>query len=218
MALLFDLDQLIDMMSIGTLLAYTIVAICVLVLRYQDEDMSRDITIRMPTVLKQLLNRNSYREPNILSSAITKVGIVIFAIMCLVWCGFERLYDITSTEGIISLSVVGVVLIIILLIIAVQPVSTIELTFKVPMVPFIPCLSVFVNLYLMFQLDVYTWIRFLVWIVLGYIIYFWYGIRNSTQISRNRNHAEAAMNMQRTNEAFEPDWKSDKNGYITEKL
>lgn len=215
MAMLFNLDQLVDMMSIGTLLAYTIVAICVLVLRYQDDQMTKVVSIKAPNIFRQLFC-NKFPQPNTMTSAITKFGIVFFAIFCILVCVFMKVFDTQTAGGIAALSIVGVLLVLICISIGLQPVSSIELTFKVPLVPFVPCLSVFINLYLMFQLDLSTWVRFLIWIAIGYIIYFSYGIRNSTQIFRNRNHAEiSANNMenslqhpeQHENQGYEPDWK-----------
>ncbi len=57
--------------------------------------------------------------------------------------------------------------------------------FRVPWVPFVPMLSIVSCLYLMFQLPLLTWIRFGLWLALGLLIYFFYGIRNS-RLARER--------------------------------
>jgi APA family basic amino acid/polyamine antiporter len=51
--------------------------------------------------------------------------------------------------------------------------------FKVPFVPVVPILSALICLYLTLNLSVETWLRFLIWMVLGFIIYFSYGMRKS---------------------------------------
>ncbi len=51
--------------------------------------------------------------------------------------------------------------------------------FRVPLVPLIPVLSIAACLWLMVNLSVETWLRFLVWMVLGIILYFVYGRRHS---------------------------------------
>lgn len=38
---------------------------------------------------------------------------------------------------------------------------------QVPLLPWLPLFSVFVNIYLMMQLDMQTWINFTVWMVIG---------------------------------------------------
>lgn len=58
--------------------------------------------------------------------------------------------------------------------------STENLAFAVPLVPLIPLFNMFVNLYLMMRLPPATWARFAVWMVVGMVIYFGYGIWNSS--------------------------------------
>ncbi len=51
--------------------------------------------------------------------------------------------------------------------------------FKTPLVPFVPVMGILSCLYLMSGLPKDTWVRLLVWMGLGLVIYFTYGIRKS---------------------------------------
>lgn len=195
MAMMFNLQQLIDMMSIGTLLAYTIVAICVLVLRFRGEEitMSKTHTVNScGEVLRQLFNIDFVSTPNRLSTLICEVSVVVFSLCTIPVCILlDALSPDASTPHIVFLVASIIVLFIIVSIVARQPRSDAELNFQVPFVPVLPFFSIFMNLYLMFQLDIHTWIRFAVWIVIGYIIYFGYGIRHSIERRQTTNTIDA---------------------------
>ncbi len=51
--------------------------------------------------------------------------------------------------------------------------------FKTPLVPFIPILSALVSFALMLGLPFDTWLRLVIWMVIGLVIYFAYGYRHS---------------------------------------
>ncbi|KAL6436220.1 hypothetical protein ACFW04_004657 [Cataglyphis niger] len=180
MTLVFNLQQLIDMMSIGTLLAYTIVAICVLILRYQKDvnssntsaiSLKNDYQFTSINIFKELFNLHNQKEPTELSNRIANIGI---ALLCIIICIITFLISNMSAHllaGNVIISVILAVFVIVLFLnlaaIGRQPVQKTELSFKVPLVPLIPCLSIFINMYLMFQLDIFTWIRFATWLLIG---------------------------------------------------
>ncbi|NXU86069.1 CTR3 protein, partial [Xiphorhynchus elegans] len=210
LALLLDLKDLVDLMSIGTLLAYSLVAVCVLILRYQSAQLNSPKAMEMlelngneeervvmnPTITaagalqKETLSWTTFFNPpsdtpTALSGRIVYVCVSVIATVITVLCVFLT-FSVTALEDasvgyIVALVLLLVALLIPTIIIWRQPQSNARLNFKVPFLPLLPIFSIFVNILLMVQLSAGTWARFAVWMVLGFVIYFGYGIRNSME-------------------------------------
>jgi APA family basic amino acid/polyamine antiporter len=54
-----------------------------------------------------------------------------------------------------------------------------ERAFRTPLVPLVPIAAVLICFYLMLNLSVETWVRFVVWMAIGFVVYFSYGRRHS---------------------------------------
>jgi len=66
-----------------------------------------------------------------------------------------------------------------------------ERAFTCPGVPVIPILAMLASFYLMLNLPAATWVRFVVWMVLGFVIYFLYGARHS-RLTTDPNYSREA--------------------------
>ncbi|XP_073075195.1 cationic amino acid transporter 2 isoform X3 [Manis javanica] len=208
MAFLFDLKALVDMMSIGTLLAYSLVAACVLILRYQpglsyeqpkyspEKEALRpcagDASKSTAQVLR-LHGQGFSLRPAFSPSALPTqqsaslvsflVGFLAFLILGL---SVLTTYGVHAVARLEAWSLTLLVLLLVLCIAIVltiwrQPQNQQKVAFMVPLLPFLPAFSILVNIYLMVQLSADTWIRFSIWMALGFLIYFTYGIRHSLE-------------------------------------
>ncbi|XP_073434974.1 solute carrier family 7 member 14 isoform X2 [Dendrobates tinctorius] len=281
LSLLVSLRDLIEMMSIGTLLAYTLVSVCVLLLRYQPEsdidgfvkflsqehtkkkegiiaDCEKEICSPMsdgeefsgpatntcgaknlPSLgdnemligksdksnynvnhpnygtvdmtsgieadgseniylfkLKKFIGPRYYTmrirlglpgkmdRPTLATGRTVTICVMLLFILIFIFCSFiifaaDYVYD---QEWWAVLLVVLMVLLICALIFVIlqQPENPKKLPYMAPCVPFVPAFAMLVNIYLMLKLSSITWIRFAVWCFVGLLIYFGYGMWNST--------------------------------------
>ncbi|XP_053564452.1 high affinity cationic amino acid transporter 1 [Bombina bombina] len=211
MAFLFDLKDLVDLMSIGTLLAYSLVAACVLVLRYQPEQPN--LAYQMASTNDETDNNESVSnsesqagfledkwtlramfvpqntQPSRLSGSIVNLSTSLIGLFIIVFCCLTVFCQDSLINGdpliIIPLALIILLCSVFTIIIWRQPESKTKLSFKVPFLPVLPILSILVNVYLMMQLDRGTWIRFAIWMVIGFVIYFGYGMWHSTEAANS---------------------------------
>ncbi|XP_075213669.1 solute carrier family 7 member 14 [Lycorma delicatula] len=67
-----------------------------------------------------------------------------------------------------------------LLVISRKPQNRKTLMFMTPGIPFVPAIAVMVNIYLIFKLSILTLVRFTIWMTIGLLVYFYYGIKHSS--------------------------------------
>ncbi|KAG8511460.1 putative cationic amino acid transporter, partial [Galemys pyrenaicus] len=281
LSLLVSLRDLIEMMSIGTLLAYTLVSVCVLLLRYQPEsdidgfvkflseehtkkkegilaECEKDVcspvsegeefsgpatntcgaknlpslgdnemligksdkstynvnhpnygTVDMTTgieadeseniyliKLKKLIGPRYYTmrirlglpgkmdRPTAATGHTVTICVLLLFILMFIFCSFIIFGSdcISEQSWWAILLVVLMVLLISALVFVIlqQPENPKKLPYMAPCLPFVPAFAMLVNIYLMLKLSTITWIRFAVWCFVGMLIYFGYGIWNST--------------------------------------
>ncbi|CAF93130.1 unnamed protein product, partial [Tetraodon nigroviridis] len=232
MALIFDLEALVQFLSIGTLLAYTFVAASIIVLRFQPEKTSSKGTASTspnPTAepaasetqtineesgeLKQyesfsdklqLVERQSTREPQgagqlkafwepylgRLLGDCEPGEVVAFCVLILIVSSVSFCAVLVFGRGQLFLPlwsytfllvVFGLAFLLSLALIWMHEPQTNSKTFRVPLVPLTPGVSILINVFLMMKLSFLTWIRFTIWIAIGLCVYFGYGIWHSKE-------------------------------------
>ncbi|XP_072443939.1 cationic amino acid transporter 4 [Chiloscyllium punctatum] len=221
LAMVFDLESLVQFLSIGTLLAYTFVAASTIVLRYQTDKVKRSETPppnpspqtqdgsglkeyesfsdKLQLVEKQKAAKER-REPGQLKSsfepylhflsdfvpgeivtvAVTSMVLCSICLCCILVFGVSHL-QLPQWAYILFIVFFAIGFLLSLFLIWIHEQHQKLNTFQVPLVPLIPGISILLNVYLMLKLSLLTWVRFSVWIVIGFLIYFGYGIWHSKE-------------------------------------
>lgn len=172
LAMTFELQALVEMMSIGTLQAYTIVSTSVLILRYQPGTIGFVKSVAEDGESNQESpSTNPAREPTEQSGMISKC--VIWFLFVFFFCFSAFLINglIPMYEGEAWAIILAVLFVLVfvaaIVLLSFQPKSLTPLPFQVPLVPSLPLASMFINIYLMMELNPATWMRFGVWMAIG---------------------------------------------------
>ncbi|KAL8255759.1 hypothetical protein R6Q59_030826 [Mikania micrantha] len=202
LAFSMNVDQLAGMVSVGTLLAFTAVAVSILILRYIPPDIT---IIRSPNTESTDLVSSGFNnditdihsddrgahyhtrkegcEARRRKAAAWSIAVVCAGVLVLASAASTK--NIPTVPSFILCGLGGVSLLSGLIVLTCIDQDDAWFTFgetggfHCPFVPFLPVACILVNTYLLINLGVGTWIRVSVWLVIGVLVYLFYGMKHS---------------------------------------
>ncbi|MGV9246468.1 amino acid permease [Streptomyces sp. NPDC003710] len=118
---------------------------------------------------------------------------VLLGVVIAVVSGFTSLSELAELVNIGTLFAFIVVAIGVLILRRTRP--DLHRSFRTPFVPVVPVLSVCASLWLMLNLPTETWLRFAVWLIIGFVVYFLYG-RSHSRIGQEQRAAVRSAGQQ----------------------
>jgi basic amino acid/polyamine antiporter, APA family len=153
------------LISVGALIAITSVVLTILYGQTRIMySMSRD------GLVPQAFSRVSRRQTPAMATAI--FGILIAVLAATV--PLEIIFELVNIGTLFAFVIVNIGVIVLR-----RTRPDLERGFRVPGVPVVPIIGALLCFYLMKQLTIQTWLRFIVWLLVGLVIYFLYGRRHS---------------------------------------
>ncbi|GAA2729563.1 amino acid permease [Streptomyces nogalater] len=102
---------------------------------------------------------------------------ILLGVVIAVVAGFTSLSELAELVNIGTLFAFAVVALSVIILRRTRP--DLPRAFRTPLVPLVPVLSVLASLWLMLNLPAETWLRFAVWMLIGFAVYFVYGRSHS---------------------------------------
>ncbi|XP_071944373.1 cationic amino acid transporter 4-like [Antedon mediterranea] len=220
LALLFDISALVEFLSIGTLMAYAMVAAAVIVVRYEpshqqdtddvlsDNDTNDSSLYTGSFVPTEQKNYGTLKEPfqkiPVISNLPPGRAVCICYFLSVVFQFLTVLLFISndmSNWWVMLLAILFAVLAILTFIpIPLHNQNEDITTFKTPFVPYFPALSVLFDILLLVKLQALTWLRFIVWVTIGLLIYGLYGYHHSVEGKKRTSGGETKDYQRMTND------------------
>jgi basic amino acid/polyamine antiporter, APA family len=162
-SLFLNLTEVTDLTSIGTLFAFVLVSGGILLLNHGKKSIRTDGAFKVP-----------YFDSRFYLPLIWIVVIIIWVVSVYWQAGTSTIHwvpdDLFSMRGIIA----HLPLVIYFLMAAIL--TSISMVYKWSL---IPVLGLLTNLYLMSELGITNWLRFIIWLIIGLLLYFTYGSKHS---------------------------------------